>query len=82
MVYVACEVVDGTAHVAAKGEIAEVAWCDRSALAAKVPDPFQGPAKTTSTLAFADVVRTAVGRVPAIFPWRAVETRMQSDSAD
>jgi 8-oxo-dGTP diphosphatase len=43
MVYVACEVVDGTAYVAAEGEVAEVAWCDRSALAAKVPYPFHGP---------------------------------------
>jgi 8-oxo-dGTP diphosphatase len=43
MWYVACEVVDGTAHVAAEDEIAEVAWCDRTTLAAKVPYPFHGP---------------------------------------
>jgi 8-oxo-dGTP diphosphatase len=43
MLYVACEVVDGTAHVGAEDEIAEVAWCDRAALAAKVPYPFHGP---------------------------------------
>ena len=43
MVYVACEVVDGTAHVAAEDEVVEVAWCDRAALAAKVPFPFHGP---------------------------------------
>jgi 8-oxo-dGTP diphosphatase len=43
MLYVACEVADGTAYVAAEDEIAEVAWCDRSALAAKVPYPFHGP---------------------------------------
>jgi mutator protein MutT len=43
MLYVACEVVDGTAHVAAEDEIAEVAWCDRATLAANVPYPFHGP---------------------------------------
>jgi 8-oxo-dGTP diphosphatase len=43
MLYVACSVVEGTAHVAAEREVAEVAWCDRAALAAKVPNPFFGP---------------------------------------
>jgi 8-oxo-dGTP diphosphatase len=43
MLYVACELVGGTAHVAAENEIAEVAWCDRTALAVKVPHPFHGP---------------------------------------
>jgi 8-oxo-dGTP diphosphatase len=58
MVYVACEVVDGTAYVAAKDDVTEVAWCDRSALAAKVPYPFMDRYKTTSTPAFADVAST------------------------
>ena len=43
MLYVACEVVGGTAYVAAEDEIAEVAWCDRATLAAKVRHPFHGP---------------------------------------
>ncbi|MFC7278565.1 NUDIX hydrolase [Paractinoplanes rhizophilus] len=43
MVYVACEVVAGTALVADRDEIAEVAWCDRAALAAYVPYPLYGP---------------------------------------
>jgi 8-oxo-dGTP diphosphatase len=42
MVYVACVVVNGNAYVAAKDEMAEVAWCDRSALAAKVTSPLHG----------------------------------------
>ena len=43
MFYVACEVIGGTAHVAAEDEIAEVAWCDRAALAAKVRHPLHSP---------------------------------------
>jgi 8-oxo-dGTP diphosphatase len=37
------EMIDGTAHVAADNEMAEVAWCDRATLAAKVPHRFHGP---------------------------------------
>ena len=43
MLYVACEVLDGTAHVADKEELVEVAWCNRATLATKVPYPFYGP---------------------------------------
>ena len=43
MMYVACAVVDGTAHVADEEELAEVAWCDRATLTAYVPYPFYGP---------------------------------------
>jgi 8-oxo-dGTP diphosphatase len=43
MLYTACDVVDGTAHVAAEEEVAEVAWCDRATLAANVPYPLFGP---------------------------------------
>lgn len=43
MLYIACEVVDGTAYVADEEELAEVAWCDRATLTAHVPYPFYGP---------------------------------------
>jgi 8-oxo-dGTP diphosphatase len=43
MVYVACEVVDGTPYVADEDELAEVEWCDRAKLAEYVPYPFFGP---------------------------------------
>lgn len=43
MLYVACEVIDGTAFVANGDEIAEVAWCDRATLAVYVPYPLYGP---------------------------------------
>lgn len=43
MLYVACEVIDGTAYVADEEELAEVAWCDRATLTAHVPYPFYGP---------------------------------------
>ncbi|GIF01785.1 hypothetical protein [Paractinoplanes rishiriensis] len=43
MLYVACEVVDGVASVAAIDEISEVAWCDRTTLAAYVPYPLHRP---------------------------------------
>ncbi|GLH97144.1 NUDIX hydrolase [Phytohabitans aurantiacus] len=43
MVYVACMVVEGTAHVADQDELAEVDWCDRAKLAEYVPYPFYGP---------------------------------------
>ncbi|WP_433371749.1 NUDIX hydrolase [Actinoplanes sp. CA-142083] len=33
MFYVACEVIEGTAFVAAPEEVAEVAWCDPTMLA-------------------------------------------------
>jgi 8-oxo-dGTP diphosphatase len=41
--YVACHLVDGTAHVAAPDEIAEIAWCDRAALTTRVPYPLFPP---------------------------------------
>jgi 8-oxo-dGTP pyrophosphatase MutT (NUDIX family) len=41
--YVSCHLVEGTARVAAPDEIAEVAWCDRAALTARVPDPLFPP---------------------------------------
>ena len=43
MLYTACEVVAGIAHVVAEDEVAEVAWCDRASLAANVPYPLFGP---------------------------------------
>lgn len=43
MVYVACEVLAGTAHVADDEEVAEVEWCDRAALIRHVPYPLHGP---------------------------------------
>jgi 8-oxo-dGTP diphosphatase len=43
MVYVACEVVGGTARVVDDDEIAEVEWCDRAKLAHHVPYPFYEP---------------------------------------
>jgi 8-oxo-dGTP diphosphatase len=43
MLYFACDVVSGTAYVADEDELAEVAWCDRAALADYVPHPFFGP---------------------------------------
>ncbi len=43
MIYVACTVLDGTAHVADEDELAEVEWCDRAKLTSYVPYPFFGP---------------------------------------
>lgn len=43
MLYVACEVVGGTAYVAADSEVAEVAWCDRATLAGKISHSLHGP---------------------------------------
>ena len=43
MIYIACEMVGGTAYAAADDEIAEVAWCDRAALATHIPYPLYGP---------------------------------------
>jgi mutator protein MutT len=40
--YVACEVVNGTAHVADDEELAELAWCDRATVA---PYDFHGPVR-------------------------------------
>ena len=43
MVYVACNVLDGTPYVADEEELAEVEWCDRAKLSSYVPYPFFGP---------------------------------------
>ena len=43
MIYVVCEVLDGTAHVAAAQELSEVEWCSRTTLGERVPFPFFGP---------------------------------------
>ncbi|MBE1489123.1 NUDIX hydrolase [Plantactinospora soyae] len=43
MVYVACQVVDGTAYVADEEELADVDWCNRGKLVEYVPYPFYGP---------------------------------------
>jgi 8-oxo-dGTP diphosphatase len=43
MLYIACEILDGTAHVASTDEVAEVAWCDRLSLSTYVPYPLYGP---------------------------------------
>lgn len=43
MIYVVCEVVGGTAHVADPEELAAVEWCDRSRVGELVPFPFYGP---------------------------------------
>jgi len=43
LLYVACEAVAGTARVMDEREVAEVAWCDRGALAVRVPYPLFGP---------------------------------------
>jgi 8-oxo-dGTP pyrophosphatase MutT (NUDIX family) len=43
MIYIACEAVRGTASVADPAAVAEVEWCDRAALAERVPLPFFAP---------------------------------------
>ena len=43
MLYVACDLVDGTAEVADKEELAEVEWCDKAALTRNVPYPLFAP---------------------------------------
>lgn len=43
MVYVACEVLAGTAYVADEEDLSEVAWCDRVTLASNIPSPLYGP---------------------------------------
>jgi 8-oxo-dGTP diphosphatase len=40
MIYVACEVLAGVAHVADADELAEVEWCSRDRVAELVPFPF------------------------------------------
>jgi 8-oxo-dGTP diphosphatase len=39
MFYIACQLVGGDAYAADRDEVAEVAWCDRSAFTACVPYP-------------------------------------------
>ncbi|WP_232234529.1 hypothetical protein [Actinoplanes sp. N902-109] len=39
IVHVACKFVGGAAHVAAPEEIADVAWCERAAVATYIPYP-------------------------------------------
>ena len=46
MLYLACDVIAGTACVADDEELAEVKWCDRATLTAHVPDPFHAPVQT------------------------------------
>ncbi|OEV04053.1 NUDIX hydrolase [Streptomyces nanshensis] len=41
--YTACEVISGTAHAAARAEVAEVAWCTRAEARTRVPYGFYGP---------------------------------------
>jgi 8-oxo-dGTP diphosphatase len=43
MVYVACDVIAGTAIVGDEEELDEIEWCDRAALVEHVPYPFYGP---------------------------------------
>lgn len=43
MIYVLCDVIDGTAHAAAREEVAEVEWCGRATAADHVPYPFFEP---------------------------------------
>jgi 8-oxo-dGTP diphosphatase len=45
MLYIACEVVNGATSVADEDEVAEVAWCDSTALSALVPQPLHGPVR-------------------------------------
>ncbi|MGW4791182.1 NUDIX hydrolase [Nonomuraea sp. NPDC004297] len=43
MIYVVCDLLAGTAHVADADELSQVEWCDRARLSALVPFPFYGP---------------------------------------
>jgi 8-oxo-dGTP diphosphatase len=43
MIYVVCDVVAGTAHVANADELAEVEWCTRARVAELVPFPLFEP---------------------------------------
>jgi 8-oxo-dGTP diphosphatase len=42
MIYVACDVVSGTATVADADELEAVEWCDRARVAECIPDPLFG----------------------------------------
>jgi 8-oxo-dGTP diphosphatase len=43
MIYVACQVIDGEAHVADADELDQVEWCDHAKLTEYVPYPFYEP---------------------------------------
>jgi 8-oxo-dGTP diphosphatase len=43
MLYVACDVTGGTAYAASPDEVAEMAWCDRAAIAEFIPYPLYAP---------------------------------------
>ncbi|MDP9798727.1 mutator protein MutT [Catenuloplanes nepalensis] len=43
MIYISCDPISGTAHAADEEEVAEVAWCDHTTLAALVPHPLFPP---------------------------------------
>ncbi len=43
MIYVACQLIDGEAHVADADELDQVEWCDQAKLAEYVPYPFYEP---------------------------------------
>jgi 8-oxo-dGTP diphosphatase len=43
MVYIGCEVTEGTAHVADPDELDRVEWCDRAKVAEYVPFPLFEP---------------------------------------
>lgn len=43
MIYVVCDLLAGTAHVADADELSQVEWCNRARLAELVPFPFYGP---------------------------------------
>lgn len=43
MVYIACEAIEGTAHVADPDDLDKTEWCDRDTLTEHVPYPFFGP---------------------------------------
>ena len=53
MVYVACDLADGTARVMDEREVAEVAWCDRAELAERVPHSLFDPTTLTAGQGFA-----------------------------
>lgn len=43
MIYVACELLAGVAHVANADELSAVEWCDRARVAELVPSPLYRP---------------------------------------
>lgn len=43
MIYVACDVVDGAAHIGDDDELVDLAWSDREKLTEYVPYPFYAP---------------------------------------